>query len=61
MERPNIEKIEKEVKRGTGYRRMQGTTLQLILWIKHLEEEKRNEENMHQDVDTGWSGPPWRG
>jgi polyhydroxyalkanoate synthesis regulator phasin len=37
MERPDIDGIEKELKRGTGYRRMQGTALQLILWIRKLE------------------------
>ena len=47
MERPNIEKIEKEVKRGTGYRRMQGTALQLILWIYQLEEDLFNYGGIH--------------
>lgn len=54
MERPDIEKIEKQLKRGTGYRRMQGTALCLILWIKHLEEKQK------EDKDTGWMGPAWR-
>lgn len=40
MNRPDIEKIEKQLKRGTGYRRMQGTALSLIAWIKQLETEK---------------------
>ena len=37
MTRPDIEGIENRLKRGTGYRRMQGTALTLISWIKELE------------------------
>lgn len=53
MERPDIDGIEKELKRGTGYRRMQGTALQLILWIRHLENEV---EELEWDVMNAHMG-----
>lgn len=56
MKRPDIESIEKQLKRGTGYRRMQGTALQLILWIKELEADqalmiKKFDEDFENAVD----------
>ena len=39
MIRPDIELIEKQVKRGTAYSRMQHNVLELIQWIKQLEED----------------------
>jgi len=38
MERPDVEGIARRSKRGTGYRKMQDTTLTLIAFIYQLEE-----------------------
>ena len=56
MKRPDVEAIEKQLKRGTGYRRMQGTALQLILWIKELESDqalmiKKFDEDFENAID----------
>jgi hypothetical protein len=56
MNRPDIEAIEKQLKRGTGYRRMQGTALQLILWINHLEEENGDLMNDYQSIGEEFAG-----
>ena len=40
MIRPDIELMEKQVKRGTAYSRMQHNVLELIEWIKELETDQ---------------------